>query len=195
MMSVRQAPPMRPRRPSRPTWLVALLVAVGVLVVLGLGYGVISLVRGDDPPSPAAESAPTPSPCATVEVPVRDTLPKPAKVTVNVYNATGTSGLASKTASALEGRGFAVGKVDNDPVGQPIDGVARIRFGPKAADDAQLLLAYVPGAQLVPLDRKGTRVDLAMGDAFTGLAPKEEVEATLTRPTPIASGPGCPATP
>ena len=108
-------------------------------------------------------------------------LPTPAKVKVNVYNATATSGLASKTANELEDRGFRVGKVANDPVGKPIPGVAEIRFGAKGAQDAQLLLLYVPGAELVELDRKGRNVDLATGTGFTGLAPQPEVAAAAGR--------------
>jgi hypothetical protein len=122
-----------------------------------------------------------------------EVLPKPAKVTVNVYNATDTSRLARKTANAIEKRGFKIGNVENDPVGKPIPGVAQVRYGPKGAERAELVLLYVPGAELVELDRKGRKVDLAVGDAFTGLAPQPEVDAALALPSPVASGPGCPA--
>ena len=80
----------------------------------------------------------------------------------------------------------------NDPVGRPITGVAQIRYGPKGAEEAQLLLLYVPGAELVALDRKGRKVDLAIGDGFTGFGAEAEVTAALASPTPVASGPGCP---
>jgi LytR cell envelope-related transcriptional attenuator len=192
MTSLRESP-IRRQRPGRPTWLVALLVVVGLLVVIGVGYGVVSLVRGSSG-SPAADAAdPAPSPCVTTVVTPAEVLPTPAKVKVNVYNATATSGLASKTANELEGRGFRVGRVANDPVGKPIPGVAEIRFGAKGAQGAELLLLYVPGAELVALDRKGRNVDLAMGTGFTGLAPQPEVVARLASPSPVASGPGCPS--
>ncbi len=139
------------------------------------------------------EAQAAPSPCVTTIVTAAEVLPKPAKVTLNVYNATATSGLASKTANELEDRGFPVGKVANDPVGRPIPGVAEIRYGPKGAQNAQLVLLYVPGAELVELDRKGRNVDLAMGTGFTGLAPQPEVAAALAAPSPVASGPGCPS--
>ena len=193
MTSLRESP-IRRQRPGRPTWLVALLVVVGVLVVIGVGYGILSLVRGSSDPSSAEAADPTPSPCVTTIVTAAEVLPKPAKVKVNVYNATATSGLASKTANELEDRGFRVGKVANDPVGKPIPGVAEIRFGAKGAEGAQLLLLYVPGAELVELDRKGRNVDLATGTGFTGLAPQPEVAAALASPSPVASGPGCPST-
>jgi hypothetical protein len=85
--------------------------------------------------------------------------------------------------------------VANDPVGNPIPGVAEIRFGPKGAQGAQLLLLNVPGAELVELDRKGRNVDLATGTGFTGLAPQPEVAAQLASPSPVASGTGCPSPP
>lgn len=184
--------PVRRRPPARPPWLIALLIAVGVLVVVGVGFAVVSLVRG--PGEPASEEASaTPTPCVTETVAAGTLLPEPAKVKVNVYNATATSGLASKTASALEKRGFVVGQVDNDPVGKPITGVAQIRYGPKAEAQAQVLLLYVPGAQLVPLERKGKKVDLSTGDAFTGLATEQQVNDALALPTPVATGLGCPS--
>jgi hypothetical protein len=189
-MSLRESP-VRRHQARRPPWLAALLVAVAVLVVVGLGYGIVSLVRGSGETDATAEPDPTPTPCETVLVPAGDTLPAPAKVTVNVYNATATAGLASKTATALEDRGFAVGKVANDPADRDITGVGEIRFGPKAADDARLLLLFVPGAELVELKRQGPRVDLAMGDAFAGLAPEQEVNAALSSPSPVPSGVGC----
>jgi len=190
MTSLRESP-IRRRKPARPPWLIALLVAVAVLVVLGIGYGIVSLVRGPGDESASGEPTPVPTPCETTYVTPAETLPKPAKVTVNVYNATETSGLASATATELEDRGFVVGKVTNDPVGQPIAGVAQIRFGPKAAKQAELLLLYVPGAELVELDRSGRKVDLAMGDTFDGLAPEQQVNAALSSPSPVASGIGC----
>lgn len=193
-MALRESPVRRHQR-HRPTWLVILLVVVGVLVVVGIGYGVVSLLRGDDAETPAADAVPTPTPCATELVPAGDVLPKPGKVTVNVYNATTTSGLASKTATALEDRGFRVGKVANDPTDAAVAGVAEIRYGPKAEQAAQLVLAYVPGAELVPLDRKGPRVDLAVGAAFTELAAEQQVNEALALPTPVAIGLGCPSQP
>jgi hypothetical protein len=190
MTSLRESP-IRRQKPQRPVWLVAVLIGVGVLVVVGVIFGIVSLVRGSSGGSSGQEPAAEPTPCVTVTVTPADVLPKPAKVKVNVYNATATSGLASKTATDVEDRGFNVANVDNDPVGKPITGVAQIRYGPKGEKGARLLVLYVPGAELVPLDRKGKAVDLAVGDAYTGLAPQPEVTAQLASPSPSASGPGC----
>ena len=194
MTSMRENP-IRPQRPSRPRWLAILLIAVAAVVVVGVGYGLISLIRGSGDTSASEESTAVPSPCVTTMVTPAEVLPKPAKVKVNVYNATKTAGLASKTATALEKRGFTVADVANDPVGKTITGIGQLRFGPKGAEEAQLVLLYVPGAELVELDRKGRKVDLAVGDGFTGLAPEPEVQAALAEPTPVTSGPGCPASP
>ena len=189
-MALRESP-VRRRKAPRPPWLIPLLVGVGVLVVVGLVFGIRALTGGGGEPT-TEESSTTPTPCVTETVAAGDLLPKPADVKVNVYNATATSGLASKTASALEKRGFVVADVANDPVGRPVTGVGQIRYGPKAEQQAQLLLLYVPGAELVQLDRKGRKVDLSTGDAFTGLATEQQVNDGLGLPTPVATGLGCP---
>jgi len=192
MTSIRESP-IRRQKPARPRWLVILLIVVAAMVVVGVGYGLVSLLRSSSDAEAGVDPTALPTPCVTTMVTPAETLPKPAKVRVNVYNATDTSGLASKTASAIEKRGFKIGEVANDPVGAPITGVGELRYGPKGAEEAQLVLLYVPGAELVELDRKGRKVDFAIGDAFTGLAPQPEVQALLTQPSPVASGPGCPA--
>lgn len=191
MSSIRESP-IRRQPTTRPKWLVILLVAVGALVLVGLGFGVVSLIRGATSGDEAVQEASAePSPCVTTMVIPADVLPKPAKVKVNVYNATKTSGLAGQTAAEVEARGFVVAKVANDPVDKPITGVAQIRFGPKGEAGAQVLLIQVPGAELVPLQRKGRTVDLAVGDAYAGLAPKDAVAAAMASPSPSVSGPGC----
>ncbi len=193
MSSLRESPIRKPPA-ERPTWLVALLVVVAALVVIGVGFGIVSLLRGDAASGDAAaDVSAEPSPCVTTMVTPADVLPNPAKVKVNVYNATDTSGLARKTAAEVKTRGFKVLKVANDPVGKPIAAVAQIRFGPKGAKGAQLLLISVPGAELVALQRKGTTVDLAVGEAFTGLAATADVEAAMASPSPSVSGAGCAA--
>ena len=190
MTSLRESP-IRRQKSSRPTWLVALLVVVALLVAVGIGYGILSLVRGSSDSSASESAAPVPNPCVTTMVAAGDALPKPAKVKVNVYNATATSGLASKTATAVEKRGFTIVDVANDPTGKAITGVAQIRFGTKGEPGARLLLLYLPGAELVQLDRKGRQVDLAVGDGYTDLASQAEVDAQLAVTSPVVSGPGC----
>ena len=193
MTSMRENSIRRQQR-QRPPWLLAVLIGVGVLVVVGVGYGVVSLVRGGSSEATAQTPGGDPSPCVTTMVTPAETLPGPSKVRVNVYNATGTSGLAGKTAKELGSRNFKVIKVANDPRNKKIAGVGQIRYGTKGEALAQVLLFQAPGAELVNDGRKGKNVDLAMGDAFTGLAALDEVEAQMAVPTPSVSGSGCSAT-
>lgn len=193
MTSMRENPIRRQQR-QRPPWLLAVLISVGVLVVVGVVYGVVSLVRGGSSDATAQTPGGDPSPCVTTMVTPAQTLPLPSKVRVNVYNATGTSGLAGKTAKELGSRNFKVVKVANDPRNKKIAGVAQIRYGTKGEASAQVLLFQAPGAELVNDGRKGKTVDLAMGDDFTGLAALDAVEAQMAVATPSVSGVGCSST-
>lgn len=105
----------RMRRPRRRGKLI--LAATASVVALGLaGWGTMQLIdvfTGGDRKASAADhktDCPTARPSAPAKV-----LPKPAKITVNVYNATPRSGLAKKAADELKKRGFAIGKVGNAP--------------------------------------------------------------------------------
>lgn len=189
MASMRESP-IRHRPPSRPAWLLPVAIVGGVLVLAAIVVIVVRLLGGSGDDAATAEATAEPS-CSTVMVAPADGLPAPGKVKVNVYNATETSGLASKTARELKKRGFEVKDVANDPVGLPVEGVARIRYGPSSAKRAELLAFYVPGAELVEMERSGPKIDLAIGDAFTGIAPQAEVDAALTTQEAVLSGPGC----
>lgn len=193
MTSLREYPVRR--QPSRrPAWLLPAIIVGAVAIAVAAVIVAVRLLGGPQDAAETPEAAPEPS-CTTVMTMPRDTLPVPAKVRVNVYNATDTSGLASKTARELKKRGFAIKEVANDPVGMPIDGVARIRYGAAGAARAELLAYYVPGAELVELDRPGTKVDLAIGALFDGIAPQTEVDAALDAPQETVSGPGCTSAP
>lgn len=182
--------PIRRQPSRRPTWLLPVAIVGGVLVAVVLVIVVVRFLGGSGEEEPAADVAPEPS-CSTLMVAPADELPEPKKVRVNVYNATETSGLASKTARDLKKRGFVIKDVANDPAGLPIEGVARIRYGPKAAKRAELLSYYVPGAELVEMERPGTVVDLALGDSFTFVPPQPDIDATLNASEAVLSGPGC----
>ena len=182
--------PIRRQPSRRPTWLLPVAIVGGVLVAVVLVIVVVRFLGGSGDEEPAADVAPEPS-CSTLMVAPVDELPVPKKVRVNVYNATETSGLASKTARDLKKRGFVIKDVANDPAGLPIEGVARIRYGPKGAKRAELLSYYVPGAELVEMERPGTVVDLALGDSFTFVPPQPDIDATLNASEAVLSGPGC----
>lgn len=188
-MSMRENP-IRRRPSARPPWLLPALVVGGVAVAAALVVVIVRLVGSSDDAGDAAAVAPEPS-CSTVMAAPADELPLPQKVRVNVYNATETSGLASKTARELTRRGFDVKEVANDPAGLPIEGVARIRYGATSTQRAELLAYYVPGAELVEIERKGPKIDLAIGEQFTGIASQTDVDAALNTPEAVLTGPGC----
>ncbi len=188
-MSMREFPVRRPQR-SRPAWLLPAVIVGAVVVAVIV---VIVVVRGmgeADGSAEVLEATPSAS-CSTALTAPADELPLPAKVRVNVYNATDVSGLASRTARDLKRRGFDIREVANDPVGIPIKGVARIRYGPSSQLRAELLAYHVPGAELVEIKRDGPKIDLALGADFVGLAPRPEVDAALNTPEAVVSGPGC----
>jgi hypothetical protein len=190
MTSMRENP-IRRQPQRRPPWLIGVLIAVAVVVVVGVLYGIINLVRGDSSTDASDVASGTPSPCVTTMTTPAESLPSPSQVRVNVYNATGTAGLAGKTAKELGSRNFKVVKVANDPRNKKITGVAEIRFGTKGEQSAQVLLFQAPGAELVNDGRKGKNVDLAMGEEFTELAPVDEVATAMSVETPVVTGAGC----
>jgi hypothetical protein len=185
--------PGRSRRPARrrPPWLIGVAIAVAIVVVFALLFGLWNLVKGGSSTPSVSEPNPTASPCVTVTVATSKVLPTPNQVRINVYNATPKTGLAKKTARELSAKGFKISSVANDPLGKKLDGVAQIRYGPKGEYSAQLLLLYVPGAEMINDYRTGKRIDLATGQTFSGLSPQQGVKALLAAPTAIASGPGC----
>lgn len=188
-MSMREFP-VRRQPPSRPTWVLPAIIVGAVVAAVVIVIVVVRFIGGSRDDVAAEEAAPEPS-CSTLMAAPADELPVPAKVRVNVYNATEVSGLASKTARELKQRGFDVKEVANDPVGIPIESVARIRFGPSSAQRAELLAYYVPGAELVEIDRGGPKIDLALGAAFVGIAAQPDVDAALNTPEAVVTGPGC----
>ncbi len=190
MSSLRESP-MRPR-PSRsmPTWLIVVLAVVAVLVVAGVGYAIVTMMKGSsEPETQASASAPA---CITSTSIPQETLPRAKKVSVVVLNATKREGLARTAADSLSDAGFKVKDVGNDTEVRKQTGVAELRYGPKARQQALLLQYYLPGAELVPLDRKGKVVDVALGEAFTSVASQAEVDLALQTPVITETGPGCP---
>ena len=192
MTSLRERP-IRRGGAKRPTWLIPVLVVVAVLVVIGLIFAVVSLFRGSSDEGSTEAGGSVDSPCVVTTVSAAEVLPEPSVVTVNVYNSTPKSGLAMDTAKELKARKFLIGKVANDPKKKRIKGVAQIRYGKKGEQAAQLLLFYVPGAELVQTGRKSATVDLSVGNTYSGLAPQQGIDALMASPKPTASGVGCPS--
>ncbi|MEW2358556.1 LCP family protein [Spirillospora sp. NPDC029432] len=131
-------------------------------------------IRRDQPV--AKEKKPSPAP--TTAKPTGPTVP-PADIRVSVLNAIGTPGLATKAGGQLRDEGFKV---------TVVPGVARrglqtttIQYGPDRKDSAQTLAAAIPGAKLKQVGSLGSRVQVLVGDDWSGV---EKVEVA---PSPSAS--------
>ncbi|MEU9089024.1 LytR C-terminal domain-containing protein [Streptomyces sp. NPDC048428] len=183
----------RMRRPRRRSKLV--LTAIASVVALGLaGWGTLQLIdvfTGGDKQASAADrkaDCPTAKPSAPAKV-----LPKPAKITVNVYNATPRGGLAKAAADELKKRGFTIGKVGNAtaPYDKKVPGTGILLGAPAALNGTfPVLGTQLPGATTKTDARKGTDVDLIIGTKFKSFStPQAAATAltTLTKPAPAPS--------
>ncbi|SDC73449.1 LytR cell envelope-related transcriptional attenuator [Geodermatophilus telluris] len=168
-----ETPPVRPRKDRRliPPLVFLLVLA---LAALGVWWKVLSDASAREEATDAA--------CATAEAapPSLD----PSTLSVRVFNATDTAGLAQTVAGELQQRGFVVDEVANDPSGREVTGPGEVRFGPAGRDAAAYLALFLPGSGSYQDTRADARVDLVIGPDFQRLASPEEVAATLT---PIAS--------
>lgn len=194
----------RMRRPRRRGRLVVALVAS--VTALGLvGWGTLQLIDvftgGGDKASaagPKADCATKASPSASAS-PSTTAYPKPAQITVNVFNATPRAGLAKKTADELKKRGFKIGDVGNASTefDKKVKGTG-ILLGPTSSVSTSLpvLGTQLAGAEARADSRKGTDVDLIIGTGFKSLATKATADKALAKlgapqPTPSSSKKAC----
>jgi hypothetical protein len=194
--------PDRRHRRRRSPVVSIVLVAVGMVVLFGAGFGLSVIIRGaaggadaggnTAAPSPNGTS-PTSEPCVTVTVTPGAGLPNPSQVTTNIFNSTDRAGLAASTAEELQARGFIIGTIDNDPLERAVSAPAEVRHGPSGESAATLMTYYIPGAVLVNDGRTDATIDTALGQAFTAVAAQAQVDAALLAPSPSPSGPGCPS--
>ncbi|WP_370444081.1 LytR C-terminal domain-containing protein [Streptomyces sp. Root264] len=120
-------------------------------------------------------------------------VPKPAQITVNVFNATTRSGLAKTTADELRRRGFKIGQVGNaaKQYDKKVAGTGML-LGPASSLNTSLpVLATQLGTAERRTDaaRTGTAVDLIIGNGFkalTGQAEATKALTALTAPHPSA---------
>ncbi len=122
-------------------------------------------------------------------------LPKPADVSVNVFNATARGGLAKTTADELKKRGFKVGKVGNAPPAydKKVKGAGVLLGAQTTSDGARKVLGtQLEGAESKTDTRKTGDVDLIIGDTFKALAEPAAAQKSLTALTaPSKTAPGC----
>jgi hypothetical protein len=190
----------RMRRPRRRGRLVLMVVAS--VAVLGVGgWGTLQLIdvftgggKQAAAAGPKADCATKASPSASTGTSTDSTVPKPAQITVNVYNATPRSGLAKSTADELKKRGFKIGDVGNASAqwDKKVKGTG-VLLGPAASLDTSLpvLATQLTGAERrTEATRKGSTVDLIIGTAFKDLTAKAAADkalAALAGPEPTAS--------
>ncbi|HCA85347.1 MAG TPA: hypothetical protein DEQ61_07540 [Streptomyces sp.] len=187
----------RPRRRRR----IALAAAGSALALSLVGWGTLQIVDIFSGGGDTAEAAGGAKGCsvkqaASPSAEARpEALPKPAEITVNVYNATTRSGLAKKTADALKKRGFRIGKVDNATAeyDKKVKAPGLLVGAPKAADGAfEVLGARLAGAKTEFDKRTNSGVDLIIGNAFKKLTPEQDAlraVAALASPAPEPTAP------
>ncbi|MBP0457027.1 LytR C-terminal domain-containing protein [Streptomyces montanisoli] len=180
----------RPRRRGR-----VVFAVVTAVVVLGLvGWGTQQLIHvfsGDASKAIAAKKPDCTRPAAAAK-----TLPKPAQITVNVYNATTRSGLAQRTADELKKRGFVVGKVGNASAqyDKKVAGAAVLLGAPSAANGTFTVLGtQVKGASPKTDTRTGKDVDFIIGTGFTALTAQKVADTELASLSKPPAKPGCPS--
>jgi hypothetical protein len=151
------------------------LVVVGLLVVFAFVFVVVALVRDSQGGAPPVATCPEGWVRADV------TLREEKDVKINVYNATDAVGLANEVANEFTSRKFQVKKAGNDPKRKGIEGVAVLRFGPKAVGSAHLLRAYFLAKATPEYDpkREDDVVDVVIGDSFQQLATTTEKNQSL----------------
>jgi len=152
------------------------LVVVGVLVLFALVFITVAVARDSQRGGVTAEECPVGWPLADL------TLREPDKVKINVYNATAKPRLASSVADDFRNRKFQVEKAGNDPLKKSIDGIAVLRYGPRAVGGAHLLKAYFLNDATAEFDptRTDDVVDVVIGNSFQQLATTTEVNQSLT---------------
>uniref|UniRef100_A0AAU2V671 LytR C-terminal domain-containing protein n=1 Tax=Streptomyces sp. NBC_00003 TaxID=2903608 RepID=A0AAU2V671_9ACTN len=180
----------RPRRRGR-----LILALVGAVLALGLiGWGTIQLIDvfgGGGKPKAAAQQKDCPTPAASG---APQALPKPAQITVNVYNATPRAGLAKAVADELKKRGFAIGKVGNAPgeYDKKVPGNGVLLGAPAATRGPfSVLGAQLKGAAQKTDTRNTPDVDLILGTTFADLNTPKDADtalAALAKPAPAPSG-------
>lgn len=140
----------------------ATLMVLALLVVLAVRVGFSQV----DQPFPGDEDPPL---CTVTDLDEGDRV-RPEDVTVSVLNAGGADGLASRTLSDLNDRGFGRGELQNAPDGTPRVANAQIWTTQGRTAAVRLIRSHLPGKVRV-LDRSGPApgVVVVVGENFGGI--------------------------
>lgn len=181
----------RPRRRGK-----LILAATASVVTLGLaGWGTLQLIDVFTGGNRQANAADHKTDCSSAKpsTPAK-ALPKPAKITVNVYNATPRSGLAKKAADELKKRGFTIGEVGNAPAAydKKVAGPGVLLGAPSATNGSfPVLGTQLQGAVLKTDARRTADVDLILGTKFTAFSTPQSAADALTALTNPSPAPSC----
>ena len=175
----------RMRRSRRRGRLVLALAASAAALGL-IGWGTLQLIDVFTGGGKKAAAAGTKADCdtrATPSAPAGAATPEPGRITVNVFNATPRSGLAKQTADELKKRGFKIGDVGNatKEYDKKVKGTGML-LGPASSLNTSLpVLATQLGAAERRTDaaRKGTDLDLILGNGFKALTTKKDADKAL----------------
>lgn len=135
-----------------------LTLGVGLLLVFFAAWYAWSYVRAGGQPE-AAGATPSSSACEVDR----------SNIPVNVYNATEREGLAAQVAEQLEGRGFDVRTVANDPKKTTVTGVGQLRYGGNGARGAGVVAAHLDEPTMIEDSRRRPTVDVVLGPDHDGL--------------------------
>jgi hypothetical protein len=152
------------------------LIIVGVLVLSAAVLVTVALVKDRQAHTQVAQN------CGAGDVPADVRLPAEAKnVKVKVFNATDSPGLARQVAEEFRSRKITVVAEANDPAAKRVDGVAVLRYGPKAVGAGWLVRAYFLNKAELDFDinRKDDVVDVVLGSQFKQLGTTTEVNQAL----------------
>ncbi|MDQ1046862.1 LytR C-terminal domain-containing protein [Streptomyces sp. V4I2] len=194
----------RPRRRGR--FLIGLVASVAALGLVG--WGTLQLIDVFTGGGKKAAAAGSKADCATRATPSASASAsaggaaavRPSQITVNVFNATPRSGLAKKTADELKKRGFKIGDVGNasKEYDKKVKGTG-VLLGPTSSLTTSLpvLATQLSTAERrTDAARKGTALDLVIGNAFKDLNSKADADRALAKlaapqPTSTASKKSC----
>lgn len=162
------------------------LVVIGVLTVAAVVFVIVALVQD-------SQGGEAKSNCPAGSVPTDLNLPQPQAIKIKVFNATGTDNWGSQVTEEFKNRKFQTQKPEDSP--KPADGVAILRYGPKAVGAAWVLRAYFLDEAEDGFDLKRTDdvVDVVIGSDYKQLATPTEVNQSLANLGEADAPPGtCP---
>jgi hypothetical protein len=152
------------------------LALVGFLVVAALVVVLVAVVKDKQSTARYASGS---CPAEAIKIRTRP-LPKPEEIKLNIFNGTGTPGLAVAVADGLRNRGFTVGTVGD---AAHYDGVAKLSYGPQEVAAATVVRAqFVADVDTGGFDKTRTNdvVDVTIGTNFTQLGTKTAVNEALS---------------